>query len=74
MVDPLFHLVPFFAGLITGGILLYVYKDQKTVIIDYPKPNDDTIYTDKAGVKFQYVTKEVECDKNESTLKFYPIQ
>jgi hypothetical protein len=51
-----------------------MYKDQKLIIIDYPKPNDNKVYTDKNNVKFQYVTKEVECDKNEATLKAYPIQ
>ena len=74
MIDPLFHLLPFIFGIVTGGVLLYVFKDQKNVVIDYPKPHDNTVYTDKAGIKFQYVTKEVDCDKNESTLKYYPIQ
>jgi len=74
MIDPLFHLVPFIFGIAIGSILLYSFKDQATVIIDYPKPNDNTVYTDKSGIQFQYVTKEVDCDKNESTLRSYPIQ
>jgi len=74
MTDSLFHILPFIFGIIFGFILLFVYKDQKTVIIDFPKPNDNTIYTDKNGIKFQYVTKEVDCDKNENTLRSYPIQ
>jgi hypothetical protein len=74
MIDPLFHLFPFIFGIFVGLILLYSFKDQKNIIIDYPKPNDNTIYTDKNGTKFQYVTKIVDCDKNESTLRSYPIQ
>ena len=73
-MDPYFHIIPFILGIIFGSILLYTYKDEKLVVIDYPKPNDNKVYTDKNGVKFQYVTKEVNCDTNESTLKYYPIQ
>lgn len=51
-----------------------MYKDEKIIIIDYPKPFDNKVYTDKNNVKFQYITKDVDCDKNEATLKPYPIQ
>ena len=73
MLDPLFHIVPFIIGIGVGLFLLFFYNTPKVIIIDFPKPNDNKVYTDKNGVKYQYVTKEVDCDKNESTLK-YPIQ
>lgn len=74
MIDPYFHIIPFLLGLVVGVILFFVYKDQKITIIDYPKPNDNNVYTDKNNVKFRYSTKIVDCDKNESTLKYYPLQ
>ena len=73
-MDPLFHILPFLIGIVVGYILLVMYKDEKIIIIDYPKPFDNKVYTDKNNVKFQYITKEVDCDKNEATLKTYPIQ
>lgn len=73
-MDPYFHILPFLIGIVIGYILLVMYKDQKFIIIDYPKPFDNKVYTDKNNVKFQYITKEVDCDKNEATLKPYPIQ
>jgi hypothetical protein len=73
-MDPYFHMLPFIIGIIVGYILLILYKDEKISIIDYPKPFDNKVYVDKNNVKFQYITKEVDCDKNEATLKSYPIQ
>ena len=69
-----FFLLPFLIGIVAGFVLLYIYKQPKIVIMDFPKPFDKTIYTDKNNVKYQYVTKEVDCDKNEKNLKPYPIQ
>ena len=73
-MDPYFHILPFLIGIVIGYILLVMYKDEKIIIIDYPKPFDNKVYTDKNNVKFQYITKDVDCDKNEATLKPYPIQ
>ena len=74
MYDPLFHIIPFIVGIVIGLLLIFFYKTPKFIIIDYPKPNDNKIYTDKNGMKYQYVTKEVNCDQNELTLKYYPLQ
>jgi len=75
MIDKhLFYILPFIIGIISGIILLYVFKDQKVEIIDYPKPNDTRVFTDSNGMKFEYTTKEVNCDDNEATLRFYPLQ
>ena len=61
-------------GIVFGVILVVFFKEQKITIIDYPKPFNDKKYTDNNGATFQYVTKEVNCDKNEKTLRNYPIQ
>jgi len=74
MSDSMFHLMPFLFGLVFGTILVFFFKEQKIVIIDYPKPYDKKIYNDKNNIKYMYVTKEVDCDKNESTIKSYPLQ
>jgi len=66
--------ISFIIGIISGLLLIFFYKVPKVIIIDYPKPNDNKIYTDNNGIKYQYVTKEVNCDENESTLKSYPVQ
>jgi hypothetical protein len=66
--------MPFLFGLVFGTILVFFFKEQKTIIIDYPKPFDKKIYYDKNNIKYMYVTKEVDCDKNESTIKSYPLQ
>jgi len=75
MIDKhLFYILPFIIGVIVGIILLFLYKDQAIEVIDYPKPNDNRIFTDLNGMKFTYTSKEVDCDKNEATLKYYPLQ
>lgn len=74
MSESMFHVIPFLLGLVIGLILVYVYKEVKVVIVDFPKPFDNKIHTDKNGMKFQYITKEVNCDENEKNLKNYPIQ
>lgn len=70
----LFYILPFIIGIIVGIILLVLFKDQKIELIDYPKPNDTRVFTDLNGMKFSYRTTEVDCDKNEGTIKFYPLQ
>ena len=74
MSESMFHIFPFLAGLVFGGILVYCYKDQKVIIMDYPIPYDKKIHSDANGMKFQYITKEVNCDANEKNIKPYPIQ
>lgn len=70
----LFYILPFIIGLIAGIILLYVFKDQKLEIMDYPRPNDNRTFSDANGIKFHYSTKEVNCDENEGSLRMYPLQ
>jgi hypothetical protein len=70
----LFYILPFIIGIIAGIILLYIFKGQRLEIVDYPKANDNRIFTDANGIKFKYSTKEVNCDENEKTLRDYPLQ
>ena len=74
MSESMFYIIPFLLGLVVGLILVYFYKQEKVVIVDFPKPFDNKIHTDKNGMKFQFITKEVSCDQNEKNLKKYPIQ
>jgi len=67
-------MIPFLFGIVFGTILVVFFKEQKITIIDYPKPFDNKQYHDKNGMTFQYITKEVDCDKNEKTIKDYPVQ
>ena len=41
----------------------------------YPTPEtvDKLVYKDKNGICYKYVTKEVNCDANESRLKSFPL-
>jgi hypothetical protein len=67
-------MIPFLLGIMVGFILVYMYKEEKTIIMDYPKPYDTKVYTDKNGMQYQYDTKEVKCDDHEKNLILYPIQ
>lgn len=69
-----FYYIPFVLGILVGIVLVYMYKEEKVIIYDYPKPFDNKIYKDKNNACYQYVTKEVNCNDNEKTLKQYPIQ
>ena len=69
-----FYYIPFILGIVSGIILVYFYKEEKVIIYDYPKPFDNKIYKDKNNTCYQYVTKEVNCNENEKTLKPYPVQ
>ena len=74
MSEVKFYYVPFILGIFVGIMLVYFYKEEKVIIYDYPKPFDNKIYKDKNNACYQYVTKEVNCDENEKTLKPYPVQ
>jgi hypothetical protein len=71
-----FEWMPFFAGLIIGGLLLLFYKPVKDTVYKYPHPNtiQQLVYKDQNGACYKYIVNEVNCDENESTLKDYPLQ
>ena len=68
-------LVPFLAGLAIGFVAIMFIKPEQSVIFKYPTPENcgKVVYKDKNGVCYKYSTKEVDCDKNESKLKDFPL-
>lgn len=71
-----FEILPFLIGLFVGVIGLLFIKDKSHVIYKYPHPSNvkDLVYRDPNGVCYTYKANLVDCDKNEGTLKPYPIQ
>jgi hypothetical protein len=68
-------IVPLLVGLAVGVIAILMIKPEKTVIYKYPNPSDKekNVYKDNNGVCYQYVAKKVDCDKNESKMKDFPL-
>jgi hypothetical protein len=68
-------LMPFLAGLVIGFIAIMFINPEKTVVFKYPTPENcgKVTYKDKNGVCYKYSSKQVECDKNESRLKDFPL-
>mgnify|MGYP006272949315 CR=1 FL=1 len=71
-----FEWKPFLLGLLVGGVLLLFFKPAKPIIYKYPHPKtiERLIYRDVNGACYSYNVSEVDCDKNESSLKEYPLQ
>ncbi len=71
-----FEILPFLVGIFVGFVGLYYWKSKPGVIQKYPHPSnvEKNVYRDPNGVCYKYQSKEVDCDKNEGTLKQYPIQ
>lgn len=69
------QLVPLLVGLVIGIIAILFVKPEQKINYKYPTPQNaqNLIYKDKNGVCFQYIPKEVDCDKNESKLKAFPL-
>jgi hypothetical protein len=68
-------LIPFIAGILIGIVAVLFVKPDQTVVRKYPNPVDKekTIYKDKNGVCYTYSAKPMDCDKNESRLKPFPL-
>jgi hypothetical protein len=71
-----FEWKPFLIGIAVGGVLLLFFKPVKETIYKYPHPKtvEKLIYRDQNGACYKYSVSEVDCDKNEGTLKEYPLQ
>jgi len=71
-----FKIIPFLIGIGVGFVIFYFVKQEKVIIYDYPHPDNvkQRVYRDKNGVCYAYTSVEVDCDKNEGTLKEYPVQ
>jgi hypothetical protein len=70
-----FRLFPFIFGVIIGIVAIFFVQPSKNIVHKYPTPEtaDKLIYKDKNGVCYKYSAKEVNCDKNESRLKDFPL-
>jgi hypothetical protein len=68
-------IVPLLVGLAVGAVAILMIKPEKDVVYKYPNPSnkEKLIYKDKNGVCYQYVAKKVDCDKNESKMKDFPL-
>jgi len=69
------RLFPLLLGLAVGIVAILYIKPEQTVIYKYPTPENskDLTFKDKTGICYKYSTKEVDCDKNESRLKSFPL-
>jgi len=71
-----FRILPFLAGIAVGVLVVFYYKAPPLIVHEYPHPENvkDRVYKDNNHVCYKYDSKEVDCDKNEETLKVYPLQ
>jgi hypothetical protein len=69
------ELFPLAAGFIVGIIAILFIKPQQTIVYKYPTPEtaEKMIYKDKNGVCYKYNSNKLDCDKNESRLKDFPL-
>lgn len=68
-------ILPLIAGLVIGIIAIIFIKPQQSVVYKYPTPEtaNKLIYKDKNGICYKYSVSQVDCDKNESRLKDFPL-
>jgi hypothetical protein len=66
---------PLILGLVIGIMGVMFIKPQMNITYKYPTPETSgkVIYKDSNGVCYKYNAKEVNCDKNESRLKDFPL-
>lgn len=69
------QIFPLMVGIVIGVIGVMFVRPEENVTRKYPTPTDQgkTIYKDKNGTCYHYLSKEVDCDKNEGKLKPYPL-
>ncbi len=69
------RVIPLIIGLVIGVVAVLLIKPQENIVYKYPTPETSgkLIYKDKNGVCYKYTAKEVDCDKNESRLKDFPL-
>jgi hypothetical protein len=69
------QIIPLIIGLVVGIIAVLCVNPDKDVIRQYPHPDnvDKLVYKDNNGVCYRYLANKVDCDKNESKLKDFPL-
>ena len=70
------QILPLMVSFFIGFFCVYILKPAPMVIIKNPNLDNagKSTYEDRNGVCFQYVVKNVDCDKNEDRIKAYPLQ
>ena len=68
-------IIPLISGIIIGIIAFFFVKPEQKITYKYPTPesSENTTYKDKNGVCYKYSSTKVDCDKNESKLKSFPL-
>lgn len=69
------RIMPLIAGIAVGIIAVICIKPELNVVYKYPTPETagKLIYKDNNGVCYKYSATEVNCDKNETRLKDFPL-
>jgi hypothetical protein len=69
------RLIPLLVGLVIGIVGILFIHPEKSVIYKYPTPEnaEKVVYKDKNGICYTYKANVVDCDKNESRLKDFPL-
>jgi hypothetical protein len=68
-------IIPLICGIVIGIIAVILIKPQQNVVYKYPTPETSgkDIYKDNNGICYKYIANKVDCDKNESRLKDFPL-
>ena len=69
------QIFPLVLGIILGVIGIMFVKPEQNIIYKYPTLENagKIIYKDKNDTCYKYSAKVVDCDKNESRLKDFPL-
>jgi len=69
------RLMPLILGIVIGIVAVMFVKPEKNIIYKYPTPETagKIVYKDKNGVCYKYTSKQVDCDKNVSRIKDFPL-
>ena len=66
---------PLCIGIVVGILAVVFVKPEQKIIYKYPNPQTcgKVVYKDKNGVCYKYAAKKLDCDKNETRLKNFPL-
>jgi hypothetical protein len=69
------RIIPLILGIVIGIVAVMFVKPEKNIIYKYPTPETagKIVYKDKNGVCYKYTSKQVDCDKNVSRIKDFPL-
>jgi hypothetical protein len=69
------QLFPLLFGIIVGIFAILYIKPELNIIYKYPNPEGEEqhTYKDKNGLCYSYSSSVVDCDKNESRIKPFPL-